>query len=238
MEELYAKYGEPKHEAVVRLDGKPLTPNAPSYVVPGIWMGKVCEEMTLEESGVVIADFGESWQTALGPRYHLNTPRPYRAPEGLFAESIDAPIGPAADIWSLGCVIYTLFAQRDIFESLRPDNDDVLAEHVSMLGKPPSPWWNSWEAKTDFFDETGAWAVQRERMAEGVDTGLEKRVMEYISEDRGGDVSTEELGDLLSLLDEIFRWAPEERATAGDLLGSTWMRKWGVPALDKLDSRK
>jgi hypothetical protein len=61
---------------------------------------------------------------------------------------------------------------------------------------------------------------------------LETRIVEHISEDREGKITSEELRDLLGLLEKIFRWLPEDRAKAAeDLPSGPWMNKWGLPYL-------
>lgn len=40
----------------------------------------------------------------------------------------------------------------------------------------------------------------------------------------------EELRDLGALLGRVFRWVPEDRATARELMDDPWMERWGLPA--------
>ncbi len=150
--DLYTKYGEAAKHAVSRLDGVVVPPpvNVPAYVVPPIWLGKACEDITVADANVLVTDFGEAWRPAVSPRYILNTPISYRPPEAVFAEDEKQPIGSAADMWTLGCTVYALFAQRDLFEGSIPDEDDVIAENISALGKPPEAWWDVWRARGDF----------------------------------------------------------------------------------------
>ena len=44
----------------------------------------------------------------------------------------------------------------------------------------------------------------------------------------------EEMDDLLAILKRMITWVPEERVSAQDLIEGTWMRKWGLPVLEKM----
>ncbi|KAK4223834.1 Serine/threonine-protein kinase [Podospora fimiseda] len=207
VDELCDMYGAPNPEPSVRSDGKPIHPNCPPFVLPGVWFGKACEKVMLSDSNIIATDFGESWQPSLRTRYHLNIPYMYRAPETLFAEKENRAISFPAD--------------GDIFECLFPDSDDVFAENIGMLGKSPTRWWDIWDAKHNFFNEEGDWELKNGRIAEGICRLLERR-----------GITAEELRDLLDLLEQIFRWLPEDRVTAEELANGTWMKKWGLPWLE------
>lgn len=226
IEDIYAKYGSPTRESVVRLDGAPLSSHVPSYVVLPVWLGKPCEDITLQNANVMIADFGEAWETRSCSRFILNTPCIFRPPEAMFTEAEGKPIGSAADIWTLGCTIYSIFAQRDLFEGFSPDEDDVFAENVSTLGKPPEAWWETWRARKQFFNDNGEWDVKAPRICDGDYRSLATRV-NYIQEDRRGGVVDEEMADLYDMLESMIRWQPEERISAAQLVGGKWMSKWG-----------
>jgi len=237
VDELYTRYEKPTKEPVQRLDGKPIPPNVPSHVLPGVWMGKACEDLLLEDAGILLTDFGESWRPSVESRYRQKTPRLCRAPESLLAEKEGRPIGLPADIWSLACLIYELFSKLTLFECFRPDADDVFAENISMLGKPPARWWDIWEVKGEFFDKAGEWSPARNRACEAEYLSLGGR-MAFIAAERGDDMTAEELEDLQALLEQMLRWLPEDRATAEELSTGNWMQKWGKPALEAMEAAR
>lgn len=137
------------------------------------------------------------------------------------------PISFAADMWTLGCTIYELFAQGSLFEGFAPDEDDVFAENVSALGKPPESWWNDWRARGEFFDADGQdWDVKRSRISDGEFHPLDTRI-DFIRELRKGKISDEEVTDLLFMLGSMIRWRPEGRISAQELVVGKWMMKWG-----------
>ena len=217
VEDLYTQFGEPQKEPAIRLDGKPISHNVPPYIMRGAWFGKPCEDLTLYDARVLVTDFGESWQPSTRPRYHLGIPMLYRSPEALLAEKEGTPIGLAADVLALACVVYDLFAKGTLFECFVPDADDLFAENISLLGKPPKRWWDKWKAKGDFFDENGEWNIKSNRVSDGRYKPLEIR-MRYIAEDREGSITDEELRDLTELLEQMLRWLPGDRATAEELV--------------------
>ncbi|KAI3331774.1 kinase domain-containing protein [Xylariaceae sp. AK1471] len=226
VDRLYAKYGEPIKEDVIRLDGASLSAHVPRYVVIPAWLGKKCEDVTLADAEILLTDFGESWKPTDTSRYTLNTPALYRPPEAMFATAEQHPIGLAADIWTLGCSIFALFGQLDLFEGFYPNEDDVFAENISALGKPPQKWWNLWRARQEFFNDEGEWAVKASRVVDGEYCSLETRV-DRIKQDRRGGLGDEEMADLVSMLQSMLKWRPEDRVSALDLAMGTWMTKWG-----------
>jgi serine/threonine-protein kinase SRPK3 len=234
VEDLYTQFGEPPKEPAIRLDGKPISHNVPPYVMRGAWLGKSCEDVRLSDARVLVTDFGESWQPLSRPRYHLGIPILYNPPESLFAEKEGTPIGFAADVWALACFVYELFAKGTLFEGFMPDADDVFNANISLLGKPPKRWWDMWEAKGDFFNENGEWKIKSNRVSDGEYKPLKTR-MGWIVEDREGNITDEELGDLTELLEQMLRWLPDDRARAEELANGRWMQRWGLPALESVE---
>ncbi|KAI1363515.1 kinase domain-containing protein [Xylaria arbuscula] len=235
--ELYLKYGEPAQEDILPWGGAPFTPSAhlPQYVVVPAWFGKPCEDATLEDADVTLADFGEAWKPAdtrrYTRRYTLNTPALYRPPEAMFAQAQQIPISLAADIWTLGCCIFAVFGDSVLFKGLWADENDVFAENISALGKPPQVWWDLWRKRSKFFDERGEWLPTSERTVDEMYHSLEDRAADSFKRDQPSGLGDEEMADLLSMLRGMLRWRPEERVSADDLVKGAWMNKWG----DKTD---
>ncbi|KAJ3568569.1 hypothetical protein NPX13_g6378 [Xylaria arbuscula] len=227
--ELYLKYGEPAQEDILPWGGAPFTPSAhlPQYVVVPAWFGKPCEDATLEDADVTLADFGEAWKPADTPRYTLNTPALYRPPEAMFAQAQHIPISLAADIWTLGCCIFAVFGDSVLFKGLWADEDDVFAENISTLGKPPQIWWDPWRKRSKFFDERGEWLPTSARTVDEMYHSLEDRAADSFKRNQPSGLGDEEMADLLSMLRGMLRWRPEERVSADDLVQGAWMNKWG-----------
>src|SRR5690349_13652665 len=60
VDQLYAKFGAPEPEPVVRLDKNSTSSAAgvPSYAVPTVWLGKASDEITIKEAKLLLSDFG------------------------------------------------------------------------------------------------------------------------------------------------------------------------------------
>ena len=58
--------------------------------------------------------------------------RNYRAPEDFFL--FEADITPAADMWSVGVILFSLFAKKDLFRS--KTDEEQMANLVNIFGEP------------------------------------------------------------------------------------------------------
>lgn len=127
------------------------------------------EEIT--EPHIIISDFGESFLQH-EERHSLHTPVLLLPPELLFHE----PLGPAVDIWALGCSLYEILGERPLFEGFMPDEDHIIAEMVSTLGPLPPRWWERWSKRSDFLHEDGAWKTDTHRAHAPYSRPLEERL--------------------------------------------------------------
>ncbi|KFZ17733.1 hypothetical protein V502_04424 [Pseudogymnoascus sp. VKM F-4520 (FW-2644)] len=102
------------------------------------------------------------------------------------------------------------------------------SNHIDVLGPLPLSWWESWEERSQFFDENGrpnegrhVWLPMNEAF-EGVQKyrRKSKRVDEF---------STEETVAVLDLIRRMLAFRPEDRPTAKEVLQSKWMVKWVLP---------
>jgi serine/threonine protein kinase len=152
VELLYEKYGEPEVDPVVHLDGNPLPPGVPSHGIAPIWLGEASEEITLAESRILLTDFGDAFSYPKELKYESRTPLVIRPPEARFEPN--KPPSFSSDIWSLACTIWTIIAQRPLFEGFLA-TDDMTCEHVDTLGTLPPEWWKTWEARRHKFGEDG-----------------------------------------------------------------------------------
>lgn len=110
--ELYEKFGKPEAEAIVRLDGKPLTNGVPAQVfIPG-WFGIRSEDIDFGEERIILSDFGESFNPHISPTFSSKTLPLLQPPEARFS---DEPLSFAADIWTLACTIWEIAGYRPLF---------------------------------------------------------------------------------------------------------------------------
>lgn len=57
--ELYERFGEPQSEAVVRLDGRPLSNGVLVRVFVAGWYGVRSNDLALGEENIILSEFGE-----------------------------------------------------------------------------------------------------------------------------------------------------------------------------------
>ncbi|KAI1080595.1 kinase-like domain-containing protein [Whalleya microplaca] len=230
-DKLYEKYSYPELEKIERLDGQPLDVGVPTHVVVPIWLGSACEDVSLDESGIFLTDFGESFLSSTTVRYHSHTPLILRAPEQLFAPL--EPLSLPTDIWALACALFAVLGQRPLFESWFPTSDRVIEEHADALGRLPMNWWTNWPSRNDYFKEESL-----ERVDGEVRRHLEERVEYAIYEPRRkyGTVDAQEPEKiaLTALLKSMLTFRPEDRPTARQVAESDWMVKWALPELYKV----
>ncbi|KAH9225412.1 hypothetical protein K456DRAFT_1731952 [Colletotrichum gloeosporioides 23] len=248
IEEVYKSYDRPLkiplHLYQAATLKKPAIPdNAPPYIVASLYPAGGFDSVELSEAEVIISDFSESWRPSQETKNELTTWPPCRAPESLFGKALNLAMDRPSDVWSLGCLVYRLFGMRAIFGPVHYDPKVNFSRTVGMLGKPPQQWWDLMEKKEGSDDDAGdndmAHTVSNEtEPIDEIKASVKRRVMVWLKEDRGSDMADDELEDLVSLLESVFQWLPNDRATASDLLSSTWMRKWGIPAMEGMKKER
>ncbi|KPM43731.1 hypothetical protein AK830_g2819 [Neonectria ditissima] len=229
VEELYAKLGAPERVSVERVNGAPSSsaPGVPMYAVPPVWLGIASDKLPLGEARLLLSDFGVAFRPEDKDRFESYTPLIYRPPEAFFQPK--TPLTLASDIWSLGCVVFELFAHRSLIDGVIAPQDDITAQQVHLQGRMPDEWWESWEERPKWFDDAG-----NALSPEGDVFSWEKRFAEWVQETRQefntGVIPQAEFQALLALLKRMLAWKPEDRPTIAQVLDSDWARKWGLPA--------
>jgi len=227
---LYQTYGIPHRLPIFRTDGSSPGVEAPLHAIVPVWLGVDCKELSLEDASVQLCDFGESFQPEHEKRTSTHVPLVLRPPEVNFD---DRSISYPADIWTLACILYEILGERSLFEGFNPDEDDVLAENISALGELPTPWFNAWKARNDFFTEDGKWRQASKRIHDPRSRSLAERI--YCMGREGNDgFSPVERSDLLDMLSRMLVFNPEQRITAEELTKIKWMQHWGLPAVDNV----
>ncbi|KGO75295.1 hypothetical protein PITC_001080 [Penicillium italicum] len=229
VKELYKKYGEPETVPISRCDGQPLTPNVPAEAVKELWLGKHAKDFTLSDTHLTLSDFGEAFspafQTKLGRQ--CCTPFAFRAPEATFEP--EAPLSYPSDIWSLATAIWDIVGMQSIFSTDSWEEDDVLSQHIDVLGPMPSDWWQRWEGKLKFFDESGhSTEYHKKNKWYPLDQSFETQVQKW----RRGvadEMQDDEKTAFLNMMRQMLMFRPEERLTVKQVLESAWMVKWALP---------
>ncbi|KAK4860831.1 hypothetical protein LT330_004562 [Penicillium expansum] len=234
LEQLYEKYGAPELDPVVDLDGNPLPlpPGVPSHGIAPIWLGEASEEITLSEARILLTDFGEAFSPSKEPKYESHAPLVIRPPEAWFEPN--KPLSFSSDIWTLACTIWSIIAQRPLFEGFLANEDYMTREHVDTLGVLPPEWWSKWEARHDKFTEDGT-PINREyfrswddRFEDSVEQPRRKRgIPSFDKKER------EAISDMLR---QMLSFKPEDRPTTKQILQSEWMVEWALPEYSKIQN--
>jgi len=234
IEQLYEKYGSPASVPVRRLDGQPLESAVPSRVVPPIWLGKASEEFSSAESKVLLGDFGEAYRPLTEHRCASHAPLSFVPPEARFEP--ERGLSFSADIWTLACSIWIILGQRPLFEDILATSDDITTEQIDTLGKLPLRWLEKWEARHEYFNESGEPNPGRQVRS------WEDRFKKHIQLPRqkagipGFDL--EEKAAVMKMLRSMLSFEPEKRLTARDILKCEWMEKWSLPDFEKSHSQE
>lgn len=160
---------------VDRTDGSssPIGPNVPSHLNPPLWLGEEDGNITLSVAKLLLSDFGTAFRPSDGSTFESQTPLTIRPPEAFLEPAV--PLSFGSDLWSLGCVIFELFAHRSLIDGSMTTQDNITAQQAVLQGPMPEEWWDRWEKRGEWFDEMG----KPLREPGGVGS-LENRVEEWV----------------------------------------------------------
>ncbi|RMJ23557.1 Kinase domain-containing protein [Aspergillus sp. HF37] len=237
LEQLHARTSEPAKERVVRKDGAPLDPGVPSEVIVPVWLGLGSDEISLADSGIMIADFGEAFEPRLKRQFTAHTPLLLSPPESRFAYpgGSDEPLSFPGDIWMLACTTWDVFGSGPLFEAFPVTLDEATIEHVEMLGRLPDRWWCKGEDRNNWFDEDGRKNV-KESLCQWYGNSARsqnQRFTEYIQRPREmkrfDKFSIEGEKAFCDMMTPMLMLEPSERATTEEVVGCEVDTKMGSP---------
>ncbi|KAK7409341.1 hypothetical protein QQX98_008465 [Neonectria punicea] len=222
-DELVALIGQPKKTEVRSVSGGILPASSPRYLVLPADIDRLGAEYLTDQ--ICVIDFGESFPIS-SPPDDLGIPEHYLPPEVLLEEA--NAIGPACDLWALGCTLFEIREQIPLFYMI-PDDQELIAEMVRFFGKLPEGWWDKWEGRADYFDEQGQWLRPTSH-----DWSLEVALSKPSSFIPGPDhtegmptslitpVAEQKL--MADLLYKLFRYEPGERLSTEEVLDHEWFK--------------
>ncbi|KAF5857240.1 hypothetical protein ETB97_006038 [Aspergillus alliaceus] len=136
IERLYEGYGEPELDPVTHLDSKPpLPPGVPSHGISPILLGKASKDLTIKEARILLKDCSKALSPSQELKYESRAPLVIRPPEARF--ECRKPLFFPPDIWTLVFSIWSIIAQRPLFEGFLATQDDMTCEHIDALGILP-----------------------------------------------------------------------------------------------------
>lgn len=227
--ELYEEYGAPFVKPVTRLDGKPLRSNVPNTALPPVWLGRASEDFDPSEVKVVLKDFGEAYSPYAHLRDFSNTILSFRPPESLFEEvkGLSFP----SDIWTLGCAIWSIIGQQNIFEGEKTCQDTITANQVDALEDFPVQWWKKWNAKHEYFDAVGVPTYGRQ--VESWEEYFQRHIDVPRREAGLLGFDADERAAVMEMLQSMLVFRPENRWNTGQILDCEWMVKWAMPEFER-----
>lgn len=207
----------------------------PTHVYLSGWFGVRSDEIAFGEEKIILSDFGESFNPYKTLRFSSKPLPLLQPPEARFS---DEPLSFASDIWALACTIWEIMGQRPLFDTFFPNADRVTTEQVEVLGVLPPEWWGKWSKRREWFNEEGELHVERTSTGQNcVRRTWEVRFGYSIQKPRAEagleTVSENERRAFEEMLRSMLVFRPQDRATAQQVLHSTWMKKWGQPALEE-----
>ncbi|KAH7388830.1 kinase-like domain-containing protein [Pyrenochaeta sp. MPI-SDFR-AT-0127] len=203
--QLYEKYGQPEIELMSRLDRQPLDQWVPPHGMLPIWFEGASDTISLADSHIFLSDFSESFQSTIGI---LLEPTPY--------------FSFPAEIWSLACAIFAIMGQRPLFKIRFPSADRILEGLVDKFGVFSKEWWEVLANRHQYFDD------QLRRVDGSPRRPLEQRLVDAIQKPRKQPAMAEMTEE------EKQASLPDDRPSAQQILGSSWMQTWAKPAFDSI----
>lgn len=181
----------------------------------------------------MLSDFGEAFiYSSEQQKYKSRIPLVIRPPEARFES--DKPLSFSSDIWTLACTIWSIIAQRPLFEGLLATEDDVTCEQVDTLGVLPPEWWRKWEARRDKFSEDDK-PLNRNPFRSWHNR-FKDRVQQPRRDSGMPIFDVKERDAIFDMLRPMLSFRPENRPTAQQILESEWMVKWALPEHGKINN--
>ncbi|KAJ5515581.1 hypothetical protein N7527_007141 [Penicillium freii] len=209
VDKLYEKYGARANYS--NLDSNLLPPGVPSHAITPICFSPPNEL-----------------------RYESRIPLVLRPPEVRFEPN--KPLSFSSDIWTLACTIWSIIAQRPLFEGCLATEDDMTCEHVDTLGVLLPEWWKKWEARQNKFTEDGKPINCAYNDFRSWDDRFNDSV-EKPRRDKGiPSFDAKERDAIFDMLRPMLSFRSEDRPTTKQILESEWMVKWALPEYGKIEN--
>lgn len=135
VDDLYRVFGSPEIQELETESGEPTGPEAPRYIVKALDF--LSASVNHVSKDVKIIDFDQAFPAASPPKKLLGTPAEFLAPE----VAVGRLVGPASDVWALGCSIFRMRSGESPFSGYEVTSPaDLMRFIVRSIGNIPDSW--------------------------------------------------------------------------------------------------
>jgi len=160
---------------------------------------------------------------AANPPKDTVTPIALRAPELIFGQKI----GTGIDIWAFGCLMFEFLTGRLLFAVMKfgPDpeaQEDADDDHILQLNDVISPLSDT---MMEAWPRSSKWYGPNREALNPYGTGdiyIHTPLEKLFNDNRNPEIDDEEAAAVISILRRIFKFDPEERPSADELLKHPW----------------
>ncbi|KAK8022037.1 kinase-like protein [Apiospora rasikravindrae] len=221
-------------ELLQRKDGNPLGPDeirytvAPAGLSTGFNLGTVADPERAENFRLVMTDLGFSCPFEECGKRPIPTVVDYMAPESL----LGLPDVPAkSDIFSLGLWFWEVVMLRGLVvdAGFQQPRGRVLQYLARRLGPVPASLRAHWGPDADQFVDAGSGrpldTPDEDEEEYGDDDFPRGDIWFHARKRRPLDMSDEDMGAFVHLIQRMLQWEPERRPPTEELLQDEWFRR-------------
>ncbi|KAL4913761.1 kinase-like domain-containing protein [Aspergillus aurantiobrunneus] len=208
-------------------------PGVPQHGIILVWPGKESKKVALPKARILLSDFGETFPPSTRESIQVVYTTSDPSTRGKI-QTNQASLSFSSDIWSLGCIIWHVVAQRTLFEGFLTNEDDTVCQHIDLLGQLPTEWWEKWEARRDKFTDSGDSIHPAQFQNRTWEERFDRNVQQPRRREGMPFFESDEREALLSMLSSMLSFRAEDRPSAGQVLKSDWMAKWALPKCEKV----
>ncbi len=181
--------------------------------------------MSADGTSVTLADFGSSTfaETVYNPPNEGRCARAYRSPENV----LEITVTTAVDVWALAAVIAEIYSNKIIFDLAKGDGAELIAyHHVRLKCSYPE-------------DLVRKGTVSgRNKFIDGFSRKIEIVHSLFQIIQRSSFKKGEDSEQLIDLLNKMFTYDPETRATPDDILEHPFLLQEEVCASDEKSTQE
>ncbi|KAK8108217.1 kinase-like domain-containing protein [Apiospora kogelbergensis] len=215
-------------ELLQRRDGKSLGPDEIRYTVnptplaTGFALEDVADPEKRRAFRLVLTDLGFSCPFEECGKHPMPKPVDYMAPEGL----LGLPDVPASDVYSLGLWFWEVVMLRGLVvdAGFAQPKDRVLQYLARRLGPVPASLRARWPDADRFVDAEGRSLDTPDQDEEEYGDDFPRGDVWFQGRNRKPlDMSEEDLGQFVHLIQKMLQWEPENRPSTAELLQDPWL---------------